>query len=60
MVPSIKMSKLDIVLTIIFAVLVVTCLVLEFVPVLSWIKALIGGITGVYALACMIFFRFEY
>lgn len=57
MVPSMgKWEKASIILTIIFGVLMLTCLILEFVNVPILAKQIVVSITAVYALTCLIIF----
>lgn len=51
------MSKVDKILCIIFGVLMIACLVLEFVPVVPLARQIVVAITAVYALGCLIYFE---
>lgn len=60
MVPCMgKWEKASIILTIIFGVLMLTCLILEFVNVPILVKQLVVSITAVYALTCLIIFEIK-
>lgn len=54
-----KLTKVDIILTAIFLLMVIACLILEFVNVPPFARAIVGGVTGVYALVCMLYFKFK-
>ena len=60
MVPSIgKWEKTSIILSIIFGVLMLTCLILEFVNVPILVKQIVVSVTAVYALVCLIIFTLK-
>ena len=52
------MKLIDKILCIIMGVLALACLVLEFIPgqAIELPRAIVAGISGVYALGCLIYF----
>ena len=50
------LSTLDMVLCIVESVLVLTCLVFEFITVPGWIKSAVLAVTAFYNLGCLIYF----
>lgn len=54
-----KWEKASIILSIIFGVLMLTCLIFEFVAVPVLVKQIIVSVTAVYALVCLIIFTLK-